>query len=200
MRFRFPVIGARAGMSGPWQKISVARKHREEIAAAQAGIDAYWEEVEPLGDATLYVQPDQMTRDEDEAYARNYAMDKQAEHINSRVSGPGPGYEEVPGWIRLGADKEDPEAAAADQKYLDWLDDEWHGYERGQPARSSRELDASHQRRIHVLPRAEETGPRTVCSAAGDDWEFEEWAQAHGYSEGDVAIDQRLGSSTANRG
>jgi len=42
----------------------------------------------------------QIERDEDEAYARNAVMDRQATEMNAQTRGPDPGYD-VPGWIRV---------------------------------------------------------------------------------------------------
>ena len=103
----------------------------------------------------------------------------------------------MPGWIRLGADKEDPKAAAADQKYLDWLDDEWHGYERGNPP-GSRELDEVINAASTHYPEQKDRATEVQRGPAGH-WEFEDWAQAHGYSEGDVATTYDLETARESR-
>jgi hypothetical protein len=132
----------------------------EEIAAAQKAIDDYWEEVEPQGHVTLYLQPGQRSRDEDEAYARNYAMDQQTAERALEV------------------DEND--------RYLRWLDDEGWGQERGNPPDS--------WMRDHQIERASETYPEPedkegvtrVPRGPGGSWEFEEWADGHGFSEWDI--------------
>ena len=184
MRFlRFPVLGA--GQNDRAREQLVREETPEEIAAAQAGIDAYWANLD---------REMQIIRDEDEAYARNYATDKQAEHINSRVSGVGPGYEEEPGWMRRAAEKEDPEAAAADQKYLDWLEDEWQGHERGNPPKS-RELDEQVALAAQYFPEPEEKDYVTVFPyEPGDALDIRRMGCGSRLFPGRGRIDQRPGS------
>ena len=101
--------------------------------------------------------------------------------------------------MRRAAEKEDPEAAAADQKYLDWLEDEWQGHERGNPPKS-RELDEQVALAAQYFPEPEEKDHVTVLPyEPGDDWTFGEWAAAHGYSQGEVELTSDLEADRESR-
>jgi hypothetical protein len=144
---------------------------REAAAVIERARNA--EQEERAGDEWLE-QYGQHARDEDEAYLRNYTMDWQAAHINERVQGPGPGYEE-----------HNPEIEANDN-YLSWLDDEGWGQERGNPP-DSRLRDDDIERAANEYPEpAEKDGGTWMPRSPGDEWTFEQWAERHGYTDWQV--------------
>jgi hypothetical protein len=186
MRFRFPVIGAGRNQRAMAEYLG-HEETPEEIAAAQAGIDAYWAEEQRQFERYDAMQRE---RDEDEAYARNWAMDRKAER------------EEVPGWMLIGPTKPDPhdiqrERADEDLAYLDWLDAEWSGEERGNPPKS-RELDEVIDGAARWYPESCER-PTVVERGPAGQWTFEDWAKAHHYTEDDIEITSNVESRREQR-
>ena len=126
-----------------------------------------------------------LRRPRTEAYARNYAMDQQEARLRELTEGNGPGYEEVPAWLRVTGIPE-PSEVEANERYLDWLDDEYDGYEKGNPPKS-RELDEVTEAASTWYPEHRDWPTTEVQRGENGHWEFEDWAQAHGYSDDDVA-------------
>ena len=130
-------------------------------------------------------QREQSDRDEEEAYRRNAEMDRQADHINERVQGAGPGYEERA-----------PEIDANDD-YLSWLDDEGWGQEHGNPPDSVlRDLRLDRVAGHWPERKAEAT---EMHRGPGGEWAFEDWATSHGYSDRDIEQTEMLEADRENR-
>jgi hypothetical protein len=125
------------------------------------------EQDELAGDEWLE-EYNQHARDEDEAYDRNYTMDWQAAHINERVQGPGPGYDEV-----------DP-----DQEDLDWEDKAEWGEEHGNP-RDSVLRDLRLDRVAGRWPEHKAEATEMPRGREGE-WTFDDWASSRGYSDDDI--------------
>jgi hypothetical protein len=72
----------------------IAGRARREAEAAMSRQEQEQAEAEAAGDIWLQ-EYNQFADDEDEAYARNAEMDRQAAEINAVTNGPGPGYDDV---------------------------------------------------------------------------------------------------------
>src|ERR1700683_4045771 len=146
--------------------------------------DAYWDRVDqPVDRDYSEWARQQIARDEDEAYARNAAIDRQEAEIAARTQGAGPGYE---------YEEVDP-----DQEYLDWCADEMFGDERGNPPDSVLlDLQLDHYAERFPENRAEAA---PMYRDADGDWTFEDWAEAAGYSEIDIEVTGQIEATREER-
>ena len=153
----------------------MARHDQEQADLEAEAVIERARQDELAGDVWLerYNQHD---RDEEEAYRRNAVMDRQADHINERIQGLGPGYDDA-------YDLSDREADEINE-YLNWCDGAEWGEERGNPpdcvlrdVRLETEAERWPERKAAAteMPR----GP-------DGDWNFSTWAVAHGYSLDDI--------------
>ena len=140
---------------------------------------SYWAQIK-AADA----RRDQLARDEDEAYARNYAMDRQAERIAELTEGPGPGYEQPHELTDAEADEI--------SDYLSWRDDESWGDERGNPP-DCLLRDGRIETETERWPEPAEKDTVTEMPRSGDgSWTFEDWASSRGYSADDIELADRI--------